>query len=246
MRIAFLSDIHANRAAFEAALAAAETQGADRLVILGDIVGYGGDPVWCLRKTIALAEEGAVVIRGNHDQAVIDPSVSMNETARAAIDWTRAQLSADTKSFLATLPLQVEDDDRLYVHADASSPQRFHYVTDASAASVHFSACRARLSFCGHVHCPALYALAPSGKVTGFAPNSPTGIPLLPQQRWLAVMGAVGQPRDGDPAAAFAIFDTTTGELEYHRTGYDIEKAAARIRAAGLPETLAMRLFRGR
>jgi len=170
----------------------------------------------------------------------------MNETARAAIDWTRAQLSADEKSFLATLPLQVEDDDRLYVHADASSPQRFHYVTDTDAAGIHFSACRARLSFCGHVHCPALYALAPSGKVTGFVPNSPSGIPLLPQWRWLAVMGAVGQPRDGNPAAAFAILDTTTSEIEYHRTGYDIEKAAARIRAAGLSEALAMRLFRGR
>ncbi|WP_416796310.1 metallophosphoesterase family protein [Ciceribacter azotifigens] len=246
MRIAILSDIHANRQAFEAVLAAAEAQGAQRFVILGDIVGYGGDPGWCVRKTMELAEKGAVVIRGNHDQAVSDPGVSMNETARTAMEWTRTQLMADEKAYLETLPFDATDECRLYVHADASSPQRFRYVTDAEAAAAHFAACTARVSFCGHVHQPALYALASSGKVTSFSPYTATGIPLLQQRRWLAVMGAVGQPRDGNPSAAFGLYDSEARELEFRRAGYDIEMAAARIRAAGLPESLATRLFRGR
>lgn len=246
MRIAIMSDIHANRQAFEAVLAAASERGATRHVILGDIVGYGGDPVWCVDKTMELAGGGAIVIRGNHDQAVSDPSVSMNETARAAIDWTRTQLSETQKAYLAGLPLEIEDGERLYVHADASAPARFHYVSDAETAAAHLQACRARVSFCGHIHRPALYCLGANGKATPFAPSSSTGIPLLPQRRWLAVMGAVGQPRDGNPAAAYGILDTDRGELEYHRVGYDIEGAAAKIRAVGLSEGLATRLFKGK
>ena len=246
MRIALMSDIHGNRQAFQAVLTAAAERGAERHVILGDIVGYGGDPVWCVDKTMALAADGAIVIRGNHDQGVADPSVSMNEVARAAIDWTRTQLNDEQKAFLARLPLEVEDGERLYVHADASAPARYHYVTDAETAAAHLQACRARISFCGHVHRPALYGLGPNGKTTSFTPTSAQGIPLLAQRRWLAVMGAVGQPRDGNPAAAFGILDTSRGELEFHRVGYDIEAAAARIRAVGLPDSLASRLSRGK
>ncbi|MBC7314221.1 MAG: metallophosphoesterase family protein [Rhizobium sp.] len=246
MRIALMSDIHGNRQAFQAVLTAAAERGAERHVILGDIVGYGGDPVWCLDKTMALAAEGAIVIRGNHDQGVADPSVSMNEVARAATDWTRTQLNDEQKAFLARLPLEVEDGERLYVHADASAPARYHYVTDAETAAAHLQACRARISFCGHVHRPALYGLGPNGKTTAFTPTSAQGIPLLAQRRWLAVMGAVGQPRDGNPAAAFGILDTDRREIEFHRVGYDIEGAAARIRAVGLPDALALRLFRGK
>lgn len=246
MRIALISDIHGNRQAFQAVLTAAAERGAERHVILGDIVGYGGDPMWCADKTMALAAGGAIVIRGNHDQGVADPSVSMNEIARAAIDWTRTQLNDEQKAFLSGLPLEVEDGERLYVHADASAPARYHYVTDSETAAAHLQACRARLSFCGHVHRPALYGLGPNGKITAFKPTSAKGIPLLAQRRWLAVMGAVGQPRDGNPAAAFGILDTDRGEIEFHRVGYDIEGAAARIRAVGLPDALASRLLRGK
>lgn len=188
MRIALMSDIHANREAFEAVLADARARGIGQFVILGDIVGYGPDPVWCVDKTMELARQGAIVVRGNHDQAVRDPSQSMNATARAVIDWTAGQLSGDQKEFLSHLPLSVEADGRLYVHADATAPARFHYVTDADAASDHFSACQARLSFCGHVHRPALYARGAGGKVTTFMPSRPTAVPLLPQRHWLAVI----------------------------------------------------------
>ena len=243
MRIALISDIHANREAFEAALGAAS--GMDRIVILGDIVGYGADPSWCVDTVRALLEKGAVVIRGNHDQAACETHCDMNATARIAIEWTRGQLSPWQKSFLMDLPLSVTDEDRLYVHAEGSVPAHWNYVTDAEDARAHFDGTSARVSFCGHIHKPALYCQPPLGRITRFVPNSETAIPLLQQGRWLAVMGSVGQPRDGNPAAAFAIYDTDRGELSYRRIAYDVETAQDKIRAAGLPETLATRLSRG-
>ncbi len=243
MRIAFLSDIHANREAFEACLAA--TRDVDRVVILGDIVGYGADPGWCTDKAREIEAAGGIVIKGNHDQAAVTGGSDMNPTARLAIEWTRAILSPEQKAYLDGLPLSVTDEDRLYVHAEGSNPARWLYVTDTADASVHFAGTAARISFCGHIHMPSLYCLPQIGKVTKFVPNSDTPIPLLSQRRWLAVMGAVGQPRDGNPAAAFAIYDTVRRELRFRRAPYDVEKAQEKIRAAGLPESLAHRLARG-
>ena len=246
MLLAILSDIHANREAFEAVLATAEASGAERFVLLGDIVGYGADPEWCTEQAMALAATGATVLRGNHDDAVGNASVSMNPTAALALEWTRRQLGSETRAFLAGLPLKAREGDCLFVHADASAPEDWNYVMDASDAGQHLGACKARVSFCGHVHKPALYCTAPGGKVTHFLPVTATPVPLLPQRRWLAVMGSVGQPRDGNPAAAFALYDTTKAELRYQRAAYDIETAARKILAAGLPASLADRLFRGR
>lgn len=246
MLLAILSDIHANREAFEAVLAAVEGAGADRLVLLGDIVGYGADPEWCAERAMALAAGGAVVLRGNHDEAVGNPAVSMNPTATFALEWTRRQLGSETRAFLAALPFEAREGDCLFVHADASAPPAWNYVLDASDAGRHLAACDARVSFCGHVHKPALYSTAPGGRVTHFRPVAATPVPLLPQRRWLAVMGSVGQPRDGDPAAAYALYDTQSAELRFQRAAYDVERAAGKIRAAGLPASLADRLFRGR
>lgn len=243
MRIALFSDIHANREAFEAALGAAAD--ADRVVILGDIVGYGADPAWCVDTVRALQERGAIVIRGNHDQAACETRCDMNSSARIAIEWTREQLAPWQKDFLLGLPLAQADEDRLYVHSDGSAPGNWNYVTDTEDAQTHFNGTSARVSFCGHIHMPALYCQPPLGRITKFVPNSQTAIPLLQQRRWLAVMGAVGQPRDGNPAAAFAIYDTERRELSYRRIAYDIETTQQKIRAAGLPDTLATRLSRG-
>ena len=246
MRIAILSDIHANREAFTACLAAIEALGADRIVILGDIVGYGADPVWCLDKARQLLADGAVVLRGNHDDAVSKSTHSMNLNARLAVEWTRNQLSAEDRAFLGSLPMQVTEDDRLYVHASANAPEAWHYMIDASDARGHFLHCDAAVSFCGHTHHPALFSASPTGRITAFTPSATEPIPLGPQRQWLAVIGSVGQPRDGNPAAAFALYDTESRELRFQRIAYDIETAAAKILAAGLPAPLAERLFRGR
>eukprot|EP01035_Chromulina_nebulosa_P007197 gene7197-9715_t len=169
----------------------------------------------------------------------------MNASAGIAIDWTRITLEPQHRAFLARLPMTVVDEDRLYVHADGSAPQRFHYVTDSGSALSHFKASTARLSFCGHVHKPALYGFA-GGKVTSFLPGSQIGIPVGPPRRWLAVIGSVGQPRDGNPAAGWALYDTELMELSFRWTAYDIDGAATAIRAASLPENLAVRLYNGR
>lgn len=246
MLIAILSDIHANREAFEAVLAAVREAGADRIVILGDIVGYGADPEWCVQTAMELADKGAVVLRGNHDQAVSDSGIAMNAMARTAIVWTRNQLDDASRNFLASLPMQVAKEDRLYVHSDASHPEKWKYVLTVSDAAAHFAGCEARISFCGHVHVPMLYGTSVTGKVIRFPPAGLMPIPLMMQHRWLAVIGAVGQPRDGNPAAAYALYDESRNELSFRRTAYDIETAANKIRMAGLPEFLADRLMEGR
>lgn len=245
MRIAIMSDIHANREAFETCLDAADTAGADRLVILGDIVGYGADPEWCVARLRQLIEAGATALRGNHDDAILKSTQSMNPNARLAIEWTRNQLSADDRAFLGSLPMQASDDDRLYVHASANAPESWHYMLDADDARGHFMSCDAAIAFCGHTHRPALFSASPAGKITAFKPNAAEPIPLPAQRQWLAVMGAVGQPRDHNPAAAWALCDTETRELTYMRVHYDIETAAKKILAAGLPAMLAERLYGG-
>ncbi|WP_237213914.1 metallophosphoesterase family protein [Falsiroseomonas oryziterrae] len=246
MKIAILSDIHANREAFEACLADADRRGAQRLVILGDVVGYGADPAWAVWRTMELANAGAIVLRGNHDEAAVAERGGMNPDATAAAAWTRDALDPEAKAFLAALPLEAEEEDRLYVHADAHDPARWHYVRDAEDARRSLDAVQARIVLCGHVHVPALYGLTAAAKLVSFKPVTDVAIPLMRPRRWLAVLGAVGQPRDGDPAAAWAMLDTASSELTIHRVPYDVATAAEKIRHAGLPESLAARLARGR
>ena len=244
MLIALLSDIHANREAFETCLAATARDGADRLILLGDIVGYGADPEWCLARAHRLIEDGAVAIRGNHDDAASKATQSMTSNARIAMEWTRNRLDAEARAFLGSLPMHIEEDDRLYVHASADAPAAWRYMIHADDARGHFASCSAAVSFCGHTHQPALFS-ATAGEVTGFAPATAEPIALAASRQWLAVIGSVGQPRDGNPAAAYGLYDTESRKLRFCRIAYDVDTAARKIRAAGLPEVLATRLYRG-
>ena len=246
MLVAIFADIHANRQAFSACLAQARMIGADRTVLLGDYVGYGADPEWTVATVIDLVEQGAMAVRGNHDDAVADPREQLNVEAQVAIEWTRGELGAAPRRFLEELPLALTDDDRLYVHAEASDPKRWRYVTCVEDAARSLVAASAPITFCGHVHRPALYTMSATGKVTAFTPVTGSPIRLLPGRRWLAVLGSVGQPRDGNPAASFAMLDTERRELTYCRVPYDVEAAAARIRENGLPAWLADRLALGK
>jgi diadenosine tetraphosphatase ApaH/serine/threonine PP2A family protein phosphatase len=244
--LAVFADIHANRQAFAACLVAARERGAERMICLGDYVGYGGDPEWAVDTVMGLAESGAMPVRGNHDNAVGTTAESMNAEAQAAIEWTRGRLSATQRRFLAELPLTLQDDDRLYVHSEASHPARWRYVQDTPDAASSILATSAQITFCGHVHRPALYSMSAAAKMTSFVPTADVPVQLLPGRRWLAVLGSVGQPRDGNPAASFAMFDTSTREITYRRVPYDVEAAASRIRDNGLPLWLADRLSAGR
>lgn len=247
MRIAFLADIHANLEALQACLADARTRGVDRFVFLGDIVGYGADPVACVEIVAEASGNGALAIKGNHDEAVIGPTrFRLNETAEAVVRWTAAVLDDTHRAFLAGLPMMVGEEGRLYVHASAANAESYPYVTGLDEAVESLQATKAHVTICGHVHSPALYNLAVTGKIMQHVPVTGMDIPLLPQRRWLAVMGAVGQPRDGNPAAAYGLFDAGKGALTYVRVPYDVEAAQSKIRKAGLPDSLWKRLALGR
>jgi diadenosine tetraphosphatase ApaH/serine/threonine PP2A family protein phosphatase len=246
MRIALLADIHANREAFEAVLKRVQKLGADRIALLGDIVGYGPDPAFCVDKAAELVSEGALAVVGNHDAAIEGDASDMNSRARAAIEWTRLQLDGHHRAFLASLPESEREGEVLFVHASARAPRMWEYVIGPQQAERSLRATDARITMVGHVHSPNLWRLNTSGIASGHVPVSGMEIPLARSQVWLAVMGAVGQPRDGNPAAAFGLLDTAKSTLTFERVSYDHFAPARKIRAAGLPEELAARLQRGR
>ncbi|MDF3061418.1 MAG: metallophosphoesterase [Microvirga sp.] len=245
MLIALLTDIHGNREAFEACLHDARRMRADRFVFLGDYVGYGADPGFVVDAVAGMVEEGAVALLGNHDEAVFRPSERMNPLATAAIDWTRGRLDAAQCAFLRERPLLAEEGERLFVHANAYDPAGWDYMTDRMQAAQSMTATQCRTTFCGHVHVPAVFHMAAGARPAEFTPVPGTGIPLPPPRRWLAVIGAVGQPRDGDPAACYALLHAEESTLTYIRVAYDIDAAARKIVRAGLPPRLAARLYRG-
>ncbi|RWL50202.1 MAG: metallophosphoesterase [Mesorhizobium sp.] len=246
MRIAILSDIHANREAFDAVLGVVRKQAPDQLVLLGDLVGYGPDPVYVVEKVADLVEGGAFCIKGNHDEAAALGRTDMTENARTAIEWTRERLAREHLDFLAQLPLSLRSSDRLYVHASAERPEKWRYIRDVDAAERCLSSSDARFIFCGHTHIPAIYYALPGRRPVHFRPLDNVAAPLSELRRHLVVVGAVGQPRDGNSAACFALLDTERREVTMVRVPYDHEETARKIQASGLPGWLGMRLRIGR
>jgi diadenosine tetraphosphatase ApaH/serine/threonine PP2A family protein phosphatase len=246
MRIALFADIHANRQAFEACLRDAEARGVGRYLLLGDYVGYGADPVYAMDKVMEMVGRGALAVVGNHDVGVNDPSSRVNSEAQFVIDWTRSQLGVEERRFLAELPLTLSDGDRLLVHSDASAPAKWIYVLTVEEASKSLRSTKAQITFCGHTHKPAIFSVTTAAKMTAFSPVPDVPVPLHGLRRWLVVLGSVGQPRDGKPAASYAIFDDVKKEITFMRVPYDIEGAADAIRKARLPLFFAERLFMGR
>jgi len=246
MKLALFADIHSNLEAITACLAHAQALGADRYAFLGDLVGYGADPVAVLDLIERHAANGAVVVLGNHDAAAIGrPADPMNANAEAAIAWTRAQLGPRQRAFLETLPLTIKDDNMLFVHASAAAPGQWTYVTDPAEAEQSIGAGNANYIFCGHVHEQKLYYMGAGGRPMPFRPVPGTPIPTGRHRQWLAIVGSAGQPRDGYNAACYAFFDRERERLTFFRVPYDHRTAAQKIRAAGLPERLALRLERG-
>ena len=246
MKLALVTDLHANRDAIEAVMAHAASQGAGRYAFLGDFVGYGAEPGWVVDLVIEHVRQGAIAVMGNHDSAVVNGATStMVPQAREVIEWTRKHLDDEQLAFLAALPMMTRDDNRLFVHANAFAPTQWAYITGRMEAirSLHCTDCR--FTFCGHVHEPKLFHLSGTGKAGEFVPVPGVPIPLSPQRQWLVIPGSAGQPRDGNPAACYAMFDTVDASVTYHRVPYDHEAAAAKVRAAGLPERLAERLIDG-
>src|SRR3989442_3513122 len=143
-----------------------------------------------------LVAVGAVAVMGNHDHAISTPSESMNAVAQAAIEWTRGRLSRPQRRFLAELPLTRQEDDRLYVHSEASHPARWHYVRDTPDAARSIAATDAHVTFCGHLHRPALYSMSSAAEMTSFIPTFAVPVPLLGRPRSVALARSVAAARD--------------------------------------------------
>jgi len=245
MALALLADIHSNREALEACLAHARARGAERFAFLGDLVGYGADPSAVVEIVADHASRGAVVVKGNHDAAIAREDGYLNESAQAAIEWSRTVLTPAHRAFLEALPLVVREEGACFVHASAVAPERWDYVDSPGAAQRSSRAAERPYTFSGHVHDQVLYVEDARGRMIAFVPQAGVAIPARPNRNWLALAGSVGQPRDGLPSAAYALADIERGRITFHRVPYDNLAAAAKIRAAGLPEVLAYRLERG-
>lgn len=251
MRLALLTDLHSNREALTACLAHADQQGAGQYAFMGDFVGYGADPAWVVDTVMAYVARGAVAVQGNHDYSVTQPArpqavpPQMHAEAREVIEWTRKQLSNAHLDFLARLPLTRQQGGLLFVHASACDPVKWEYVNGVEQAERSLRATASKIVFSGHVHAPALYRRADDGRVGKHQPHAGSRIVLEPQHQYLAIPGAVGQPRDANNAACYALYDDETRELSFFRVPYDHGAAARRVIGAGLPIVFAMRLVEG-
>jgi diadenosine tetraphosphatase ApaH/serine/threonine PP2A family protein phosphatase len=250
MRVAFLSDIHANIQALDACLAHARGQEAQQFAILGDLVGYGADPAAVVRQVQTLVAEGAWVVKGNHDAMAVSPPAQASTLGDSTAGWTHAQLNPEQLDFLDKLPLTLQQNKLLLVHASANEPELWRYVVDERSAGASLDAAaqwpEVRYVFGGHVHEQTLYYRGADAKLMRFIPTPGVAVPLPKHRYWLTTIGSVGQPRDGNSQAMYAVFDTEKDRLTFHRVSYDHDAAAAAIRQAGLPDYFADRLELGR
>jgi len=239
MRIAVLSDIHANLVALDAVLAAAGE--VDAVWHLGDVVGYGPDPDGVVAR---LREAGAVGVRGNHDAAACGGSEIewFNPEARRAMEWTRRAISPPTLEWLSALPERATFVGCDLVHGSPREPL-WEYITSVPVARANLAALQSPIGLHGHTHIPVAF-VEDGGRLDVVGPGRKSRLELN-GRRALINPGSVGQPRDGDPNASFMILDPQAGSVSWHRVGYDVAAVQQAMRAAGLPTSLSARLAVG-
>ena len=239
MLTAVFGDVHGNLEALDAVLRDAKAQGAKAFACLGDVVGYGAEPDACCERVRAL---GCPVVRGNHDHAASHriPLAWFNPVAAAAIRWTREHLSPENRVWLRGLPFESAIPGAQLVHGSLDAPPKWHYVISREAAAAHLAKQSARLCFVGHTHVPLVVSRM-ADRLLGAGLDAFR----IPEEDGVKVAvnpGAVGQPRDENPAAAYLLYDPDKAEVVPRRVAYDVEAAARKILAAGLPPFLAARL----
>ncbi len=232
MRLAVLSDIHSNLEALQTALDAIDARAVDAVYCLGDIVGYNADPAACVDLVRARCDG---VVGGNHDAAVArEEGVEvLPKDGRAAARHNRAALSPEQLAYLAGLPLTLEAHGCTFVHASPDAPAAWKRLSSYPLAHRQFEHFATDVCFVGHTHVPAVMS------------NKLGVLSVRPGHRYLVNVGSVGQPRDGNPHLSFAVFDTETFDHEAVRLPYNVDRAAEKVRAAGLPKRLAQRLHVG-
>jgi predicted phosphodiesterase len=254
MKYALLGDIHSNLEALEAVLADADRAGVGRVLCLGDVVGYNADPAACVERIVAT---GAVTVRGNHDHEAAREAEPEDfaPLAAAGLRYSRNNLDEAQKEWLRKLPLHKTVrstgplGDFSLVHATFARPDSWAYVFTATDAQVSLSWQKTRLGFFGHTHVPHFFVSEAKGQVGTYCYHRLDllhDVELDPERRYFVNIGSVGQPRDGDPRASYALYDTRSGLLELRRVSYDVALTQKKIALAGLPPELADRLERGR
>jgi diadenosine tetraphosphatase ApaH/serine/threonine PP2A family protein phosphatase len=240
VKYAILSDIHANLEALRAVLDDADAR-ADGVLCLGDTVGYGADPEACVEL---LASRARAIVAGNHEWGVAErlDLAWFNRWARAAAEWTRERLDDDHRAWLAALPLSLEVGDATLVHAAPGQPDEWDYLVTPEDGWGAFADFATRWCFVGHSHVPGAWSLGSSGP-----DHDPRPETVLSERgrRYIVNVGSVGQPRDRDPRAAYALWDVEAGRVDIRRVVYDVAEARRKIEAAGLPRFLADRLAAG-
>jgi len=243
MRYAILADIHANLAALTAVLVDIERQGeAEEIWCLGDIVGYGPDPHECITL---LSQTNHICVAGNHDWAAIGKidTSEFNPDAATAIHWTAQQLTWKDKDYLKSLPQTISKDDFTLVHGSPREPI-WEYLLSISSAKENFAHFKTRYCLVGHSHVPLVFKHDEKGACSFSQFSANIGLALA-KNRLIINPGAVGQPRDGDPRASYAIYDSEARQVRLHRVAYDINVTQARMAKHNLPMRLIVRLGRG-
>ncbi len=250
-RTAIISDIHANLHALYAVIEDVKACQCTDVVCLGDIVGYNAYPHECLEYIRSLE---CPVVKGNHDaEAVADSHMVMNPVARAATEWTRSQLTAEELQWLARLPYQrIVRSSFAMVHASLEQPMAWNYIINGNDARSSFARQFSPVCFHGHTHVPKVYVWDGEHSLDmGNELASPlyyegmVEVPLLEGRKYFINVGSVGQPRDGDPRACYAFYDSEARRVTFRRVPYDVNAASEAVLAAGLPEYLAQRLLAG-
>jgi predicted phosphodiesterase len=242
MRVAIVSDIHGNRQAFEAVLEAIDASDCQEMWCLGDLVGYGADPDICVELA---REHAAICLAGNHDLGVTGalPLEMFSRGAELAARWTQETISPDTRAYLESLEPSLLDEEVGLYHASPRDPV-WEYVLSDLQAELCLDIQRHRICLIGHSHVALSFWRQPGEPAVGQTRAADEELDLGDGE-WLINPGSVGQPRDGDPRAAWLELDLSDWQATYRRTDYDIDGAAAAIRAARLPDSLAERLAFG-
>jgi len=242
LRIAIVSDIHGNLEAFEAVLAQIDEEKIDKVICLGDVVGYGPNPNECM----SLARERCqTILMGNHDYACIyKPEMFFfNHFARQAIEFTLSIIKEEHLDFINQLPFLHSENDLLLVHANPLRPEGWEYILSIDEAIYYFPKFSEKICFIGHSHLPSIYVESEESKFSFIEQRE---IELESNCRYIINVGSVGQPRDGNPASSFGVIDLAQQTFEIVRVAYDIEKTIDRFEKAGLPNFLAQRLRIGK
>ncbi|MFQ5606759.1 MAG: metallophosphoesterase family protein [Candidatus Zixiibacteriota bacterium] len=242
MRIAFISDVHANLEALQATLSDIQKKKVDSIHFLGDAVGYGCDPNAC----VGLIDQSCEIkLLGNHDFAALglESTEHFNEIASVSLEWTRKELTDRSLALMADFELESVSDELHLVHASPRAPELWEYVLTIQEAREQFECTESGLLCVGHSHVPTAFTLTPEGSLSQRTVNE---MELEPGNRHILNVGSVGQPRDHDPRACYVTLDTDKALIRYHRVEYDVAKTVSRMGLLGLPQTLSERLLVGR